>query len=263
MPLMKRPGVVGRSIREYVTEPAAALAFFETKRRPVPVAAHSVPVSLAARSIATTFEPARVPRTQPSGRCPGGPDPLEVAAARVCGRRRELGAVRLEEVAATTPVLGAPDALRALEDRARSRRVRIGDHRRVELRALGARTMSPVIATHFEGSPPRKFASFAWPVNVLKRRSECGVEAGLAAVAPDRLVPRLVAREADPGAIVLRAALEAARISRVDREALELQRRQAAVQVVERRRQRDRSCLQSARSTAFSPRESHWAEMSA
>src|SRR3954453_21636731 len=65
MPLMKRPGVVGRSTREYVTEPAAALAFFETKMRPTPVAAHSVPVSLAARSIATTFDPARVPYEAP------------------------------------------------------------------------------------------------------------------------------------------------------------------------------------------------------
>src|SRR4029077_16035696 len=64
----------------------------------------------------------------------------------------------------------------------------------------------------------------------------CSVEAGLAAIAPDRLVPGLVACEADPRAVVLRAALEAPRVTRVDREALELQRRQVPVQVVERRR---------------------------
>src|SRR6187551_2929362 len=39
--------------------------------------------------------------------------------------------------------------------------------------------MSPVMTTHFDGSPPRKFASFAWPVNWLKRMS------GLTALKPD------------------------------------------------------------------------------
>ena len=97
MPLMKRPGVVGRSIREYVTEPAAALAFFETKRRPVPVAAHSVPVSLAARSIATTLSLHGSRRRAAVRSVAPAADPLEVAAARVGGRRRELGAVGLQE----------------------------------------------------------------------------------------------------------------------------------------------------------------------
>src|SRR6266511_1755035 len=48
------------SSRVYVTEPAAAFAFFEMKTRPVVVATHIVPVSLAARSIAATNPPTRV-----------------------------------------------------------------------------------------------------------------------------------------------------------------------------------------------------------
>ena len=59
---MNRPGLfaASESMRVYVTDPAAALEFFETKRRPVVVAAHSVPVSLGARSIAPTLPPERV-----------------------------------------------------------------------------------------------------------------------------------------------------------------------------------------------------------
>src|SRR6266542_2951666 len=49
------------SSRVYVTDPAAASAFFEMKTRPVVVAAHRVPVSLGARSIAATKPVARVP----------------------------------------------------------------------------------------------------------------------------------------------------------------------------------------------------------
>src|SRR5919204_2930737 len=45
----------------YVTEPAAAFAFFEMKTRPVFVATHSVPVSLGVRSTAATRPPARLP----------------------------------------------------------------------------------------------------------------------------------------------------------------------------------------------------------
>src|SRR5437867_4525941 len=61
MPLTKRPGLFAssESSRVYDTEPAAALAFVEMKTRPVVVAAHSVPVSLAVRAIAATFPPER------------------------------------------------------------------------------------------------------------------------------------------------------------------------------------------------------------
>src|SRR4026209_912589 len=56
------------SSRVYVTDPAAALAFFEMNRRPVPLATHKVLVSLGARSIAATQPtPAATPphRTAP------------------------------------------------------------------------------------------------------------------------------------------------------------------------------------------------------
>src|SRR6185369_5589164 len=60
---MKRPGLMVPNVssRVNVTKPAAASAFFETKSRPVVVAAHNVPVSLGARSIAATFPPDRLP----------------------------------------------------------------------------------------------------------------------------------------------------------------------------------------------------------
>ena len=48
------------SSRVYVTEPAAASAFVEINTRPVVVATHIVPVSLAVRAIAATKPPARV-----------------------------------------------------------------------------------------------------------------------------------------------------------------------------------------------------------
>src|SRR4029453_919774 len=69
-------------------------------------------------------------------RAAGGTDAYEVTAVRVVARRRELGAVRLEERLGAAPVLRAPHALRALEDRARGRRIRVGDDRRVEVRPL-------------------------------------------------------------------------------------------------------------------------------
>ena len=63
--------------------------------------------------------------------------------------------------------------------------------------------------THFVGSPLRKFASFAWPVNVLKRSASFGgVEAGLAAVAVDDLRPDVGRPVVLERPVVLRAALE-------------------------------------------------------
>src|SRR5215203_4257195 len=63
MPDTKRPGSAvadGRgSGRVYVTEPAASFAFFEMKTRPVVVATHIVPLSVAVRSIAATKPPLR------------------------------------------------------------------------------------------------------------------------------------------------------------------------------------------------------------
>jgi hypothetical protein len=54
IPVTNRPGsaVADGSVssRVYVTDPAAASAFFEMKTRPVLVATHSVPVSLGARA---------------------------------------------------------------------------------------------------------------------------------------------------------------------------------------------------------------------
>src|SRR5438477_12485341 len=63
MPLTNRPGSavadVSVSSRVYVTEPAAASAFFEMNTRPAVVAAQRVPVSLGARSTAATLPPER------------------------------------------------------------------------------------------------------------------------------------------------------------------------------------------------------------
>jgi hypothetical protein len=62
IPLTNRPGVEDVSIRVNVTPVAgSALAFFETKTRPVVVAAQRVELSLRARSTAATKPPARVP----------------------------------------------------------------------------------------------------------------------------------------------------------------------------------------------------------
>src|SRR5947207_838933 len=73
MPLTKRLGVVGRSIRFHVTADAgSASTFFEMKTRPLVVAAHDVEVSPAVRSIAAMLPPERSPqvalvsRTAPS-----------------------------------------------------------------------------------------------------------------------------------------------------------------------------------------------------
>ena len=55
MPLMKRPGVESVSIRSHTTfVGSAASAFVLTNRRPVRVAAQSVPLLDGARSVATT-----------------------------------------------------------------------------------------------------------------------------------------------------------------------------------------------------------------
>ncbi len=62
MLLTKRPGAAvapgSVSSRVHVTEPAVASAFLEMKTRPVFVAAHNVLVSLEARAMAETAQPA-------------------------------------------------------------------------------------------------------------------------------------------------------------------------------------------------------------
>ena len=65
-------------------------------------------------------------------------DDHEVAAAGLGRGLGELLAVGLEVGLVTAPVLGPPDGERPLEDRARPRRIRVGDDRRIEERALRA-----------------------------------------------------------------------------------------------------------------------------
>ena len=137
--------VEDESSRVQVTAEAfEALALSEMKTRPVVVAAHNVPVFCGARSIAATFAAGPVGTVGGARqiRGPGRPDLDEVTAVGVVEGGRELGAVRLEIRLVAAPVLRPPDRLRALEDRARGRRVRVGDDRRVEERALGARRRS-------------------------------------------------------------------------------------------------------------------------
>ncbi len=98
--------------------------------RPVVVAAHIVPVLLAVRAIAATKPPARV--------VPPLVDLDEITAARLRPRRGELWAIRLESRLIPAPVLGPPDALRALEDRPSIGGIRVSDDRRVEVRAFRA-----------------------------------------------------------------------------------------------------------------------------
>ena len=221
MPLTKRLGsaVADGSVssRVYVTEPAAASAFFEMKTRPVFVAAHIVPVSLAVRSIgrdeaACAGRAAVVVARDRQVRRPGGPDAHEVAAAGCRAGRRELGAVRLEICLVAAPVLRAPDALRALEDRPGARRIRVGDDRRVEVRALRAAR-----DRRRDDDPLRRVAVLEVRVvelpeeRVEPQRAVGDVEAGLAAVAVDDLRPddgRAVGLER---AVVLRAALQVLR----------------------------------------------------
>src|SRR5438132_14265754 len=78
MPLTNRPGLFAssESSRVYVTELAAASAFFEMKTRPVVVAAQSVPVSLEVRWIAATLPPERVPHAEEVSRVDGMPSPM-------------------------------------------------------------------------------------------------------------------------------------------------------------------------------------------
>ena len=121
--------------------------------------------------------------------------------------------------------------------------------------------------THFVGSPFRKFASFAWPVNVLKRSVAVGgVEAGLAAVAVDDLRP-----DVRPSRCTRTCRCPACRPSELfcgccalDREALELQRRKPVVHVDELvRHPRTAGTCRTRWSAGSSPRESHLAETSA
>ena len=67
------------------------------------------------------------------------PDPYEIPARRFGCRGRELGAVRFEKVARTSPILRAPDAVRPLENCAAVCRMRVGRDRRIEVRSLRTR----------------------------------------------------------------------------------------------------------------------------
>ncbi len=124
--------------------------------------------------------------------------------------------------------------------------------------------MSPVMMTHFEGSPPWKFASFAWPVNWLKRRF------GFAALKPDcPPSPQTSMFQTVPDPVVDQVPLscvppmmffgscgftEKLWNCRVESPLLRLK---SCVGT------RDSSCWHVARSAAFSPRSAHWAETSA
>ena len=54
-------GVMEASVSNLTSPGLSASAFFVTSTRPVRVPAHSVPLSLIARSVATTYCPARLP----------------------------------------------------------------------------------------------------------------------------------------------------------------------------------------------------------
>src|SRR5438093_5252091 len=66
------------------------------------------------------------------------PDPHEVTTGWVCTRRRELRAVGLQEGLVAGPILGAPHALRTLEDGAAMGRIRISGDGWVEVAAFPA-----------------------------------------------------------------------------------------------------------------------------
>src|SRR5205823_5443892 len=109
----------------------------------------------------------------------------------------------------TAPVLGPPDGERPLEDRARPRRIRVGDDRRIEERALRAgedrsRDDYPLVGIA------------AAEVRVVRLPGEgvepqlvvAHVEAGLPAVAVDDLRPDLRRAAELERAVVLGSALE-------------------------------------------------------
>ena len=160
-------------------------------------------------------------------------NPHEIAAGRIRCRGRKLRAIRLEVVSRTAPILRAPDAVRALEDRAPSCRMRVVDDRGIEVRPLGAghdRTgrHDPLGRVAVAEVHIRRLAGERVEPKLVVRRAE----AGLAAVTIDLLVPD------DGGAgvlerpVVLRAALHVVlRPLRADGKALELQRREALVQL--------------------------------
>ena len=63
MPVMKRPGVLGRSTRvKRTSEAGTAWALRDTNSRPVPVPAHSVLRLARGRSSAETAPPLRLPQ---------------------------------------------------------------------------------------------------------------------------------------------------------------------------------------------------------
>ena len=161
-------------------------------------------------------------------------DAHEVTAAWLGGGCRELRTVGFQEGLIAAPVLRPPDAEGTLEDRAAAARVRIRDDRRVEERCLRAHD-----DRRGDDHPFRRIA--VPEVRVVRLTCEGveanglvgGAETGLAAIAIDDLVPGRRLAAVLPGAIVLGSALQhVPRMLLADREALELQRREAAVDVV-------------------------------
>ena len=109
--------------------------------RPVVVAAHSV-LGVARGPLDRSDKATRAGRaavgrySQIGVSC--GTDLDEVTAVRIGPRSGELGAVGFQERLVSAPILRSPDALRALENRAGARGIRIGDDWRVEVRSFRA-----------------------------------------------------------------------------------------------------------------------------
>ena len=208
IPVTNRPGVCGVSMRRNCTAPGVSFALDVTNRRPVRVAAHSVPASDGARSTATTYLPARsAPKRVDVRSAPiGTQSPHGSAAERVeVGRQAPVG----DQVGLLAAVVvGAPDVLHAGEQA--PRRGRVDLERRVERAALRAQLQRVV-----RRQPRRRIVAVEVDLRrrvvvvVVPDRAAALVESGLAAVAADRLEPAvgLRARGVErPGPVVLGAA---------------------------------------------------------
>ena len=153
----------------------------------------------------------------------------EVTAAWLGCGRRELGAVGLQISLVAAPVLGPPDALRALEDRARPGWIGIGDNRRIKLSTFGARD-----DRRRDNHPLGRVAVLEVRVvglageRVKPQVRVASIKAGLAAVAIDLLRPCQgpICLERP---VILCAALHMLGIVSSNRHALELQGREASV----------------------------------
>ena len=119
--------------------------------------------------------------------------------------------------------------------------------------------------THLVGSPSRKFASFAWPVNVLKRNASLvELKPALPAITIDDLIPDgvdSVVAAVLPRAVVLRAALnQAGRMCALTERLWNCSVEKPRLMLFASEfGTRDSRPLQNAVSVGFSPRVSHLA----